>query len=80
MMFIPRGFAHGFAVLSEECIFQYKCDNYYSPEHEGSIRWDDPTINIDWRLMDNEIVLSDKDKYHPLLMDAKLFDYSEKLY
>lgn len=80
MMLIPRGFAHGFVVLSEECIFQYKCDSYYSPSHEGTIRWDDPSINIDWRIPQKEIFLSDKDKQHPSLMDAKLFDYNDILY
>ena len=69
--FIPRGFAHGFAVLSEEAIFQYKCDNYYAPESEGSVRWNDPTIGIDWRLPDEVIQLSEKDKKAPLLIEAK---------
>lgn len=69
--FIPRGFAHGFAVLSEEAIFQYKCDNYYAPESEGSVRWDDPTIGIDWRLPAEVIQLSEKDKKAPLLVEAK---------
>ena len=69
--FIPRGFAHGFAVLSEEAIFQYKCDNYYTPESEGSVRWDDPTIGIDWRLPAEVIQLSEKDKKAPLLVEAK---------
>jgi dTDP-4-dehydrorhamnose 3,5-epimerase len=80
MMFIPRGFAHGFAVLSEECVFQYKCDNYYSPDHEASVRWDDPALNIDWRLPSSDIVLSEKDRHHPLLEDARLFDYNDNLY
>lgn len=80
MMFIPRGFAHGFAVLSEECVFQYKCDNYYSPLHEASVRWDDPALNIDWRLPAQDIVLSEKDKQHPFLEDAELFDYRDNLY
>ena len=75
MMFIPAGFAHGFAVLSESCIFQYKCDNYYSPDHEASIRWDDPAINIDWRLPEEDMLLSEKDKTHPSLVDARLFEY-----
>ena len=48
--FIPRGFAHGFSVLSEEVIFQYKCDNFYSPQSEGAIAWNDPDLNIDWRI------------------------------
>ncbi len=80
MMFIPRGFAHGFVVLSDECIFQYKCDNYYSPAHESSVRWDDITINIDWRIPEEDIILSDKDKNHPDLNNAKLFDYNTDLY
>lgn len=68
-LFIPRGFAHGFAVLSSEVIFQYKCDNYYSPMHERAIRWNDPHLNIDWRLPAEEIILSEKDKNNPLLCD-----------
>ncbi|MDD3844523.1 MAG: dTDP-4-dehydrorhamnose 3,5-epimerase [Bacteroidia bacterium] len=80
MMFIPRGFAHGFAVLSEECLFQYKCDNYYSPEHEASIRWDDNDINIDWRIPSDDVLLSQKDMGHPGLYSAKLFDYNQNLY
>ena len=65
--FIPQGFAHGFAVLSEEAIFQYKCDNYYAPQSEGSVRWNDPTIAIDWQLPEKEIILSAKDEKAPLL-------------
>ncbi len=79
--FVPRGFAHGFVVLSEEVIFQYKCDNFYAPQHEGAIAWDDPNLNIDWMISPDKINLSDKDKKHPLLSDAEwLFDYNEKLY
>ena len=59
--FVPRGFAHGFAVLSEEAIFQYKCDNYYAPDCEGGIAWDDPALGIDWRLPAEAIILSAKD-------------------
>lgn len=80
MMFIPRGFAHGFVVLSEECLFQYKCDSYYSPESEASIKWDDPAINIDWRIPEADILLSERDKKHPTLKQAKLIDYNTKLY
>ncbi len=69
--FIPRGFAHGFAVLSERAVFQYKCDNPYAPEYDGGIAWDDPALGIDWRLGADEIVLSEKDKHHPLLKDAE---------
>lgn len=76
-LFIPRGFAHGFAVLSDEVVFQYKCDNFYSPEHEGSIAWDDPDLGIDWRVPADKVVLSAKDMSHPRLKDAeKVFDYS----
>lgn len=65
--FIPRGLAHGFSVLSEEVIFQYKCDNFYAPQSEGAIAWDDPDLGIDWRIPANQVVLSEKDKHHPLL-------------
>ena len=79
--FIPRGFAHGFSVLSQEVVFQYKCDNYYAPQSEGALAWDDPDLGIDWRIPAAEIVLSKKDKAHPRLKDADgVFDYSEKLY
>lgn len=71
-LFIPRGLAHGFAVLSETAVFQYKCDNYYCPESEGGILWNDPELAIDWQLEEDEILLSDKDKLHPLLKDLRL--------
>jgi dTDP-4-dehydrorhamnose 3,5-epimerase len=67
--FIPQGFAHGFAVLSETAVFQYKCDNLYHPEAEGALAWDDPTLDIDWRLPHEEVLLSDKDHHHPLFKD-----------
>ena len=67
--FIPRGFAHGFSVLSEEVIFQYKCDNFYSPQSEGAIAWNDPDLNIDWRIPAEKVVLSEKDSKHPRLKD-----------
>ena len=67
MIFIPRGFAHGFAVLSEEVVFQYKCDNFYCPAAEGGIAWNDPGLGIDWRLPEADILLSEKDKHHPFL-------------
>ena len=74
--FVPRGFAHGFAVLSKEAVFQYKCDNFYAPESEGAIAWYDPLLGIDWHLDSSDIILSDKDKNHPYLNDApELFDY-----
>jgi dTDP-4-dehydrorhamnose 3,5-epimerase len=80
-LFIPRGFAHGFITLSEEAILQYKCDNPYAPECEGSIVWNDPDINIDWPLIERDIILSEKDKIAPMLKDAKqLFDYCDFQY
>lgn len=80
-LFIPRGFAHGFVVLSEEAVFQYKCDNYYAPQSEGSVIWNDPQLAIDWRLAHEEIVLSDKDKLHlPLEQTETGFDYQTNLY
>ncbi len=59
--FIPRGFAHGFVVLSQEAIFSYKCDNYYNKDSEGGIRYDDPRLGIDWKLNKEELILSEKD-------------------
>ena len=70
--FLPKGFAHGFAVLSEEAIFQYKCDEYYAPDHEGAICYNDPDLGTDWRLPLEDIILSEKDKKHPRLRDAVL--------
>ena len=79
--FIPRGFAHGFAVLSDEVIFQYKCDNFYAPESEGAIAWNDPDLGIDWRIPEEMVILSSKDESNPSLKDAdSLFDYNENLY
>ena len=68
-LFIPQGFAHGFAVLSDSAVFQYKCDNYYAPSSEGAIAWNDPDLGIDWKLPPGSIILSDKDRNHPLLKD-----------
>lgn len=68
-LFIPRGLAHGFSVLSEEAVFQYKCDNYYCPESEGAIAWDDPELGIDWRIPAGDVILSAKDSRHPRLSD-----------
>ena len=70
--FLPKGFAHGFAVLSEEAIFQYKCDEYYAPDYEGAICYDDPDLGIDWKLPLEDVILSEKDKKHPKLRDAIL--------
>ena len=62
--FIPRGFAHGFVVKSDEALFQYKCDNYYAPEAEGGIIWNDPTLSIPWPIEERAIILSEKDGRH----------------
>ena len=79
--FVPRGFAHGFAVLSEEAVFQYKCDNFYNKESEGSVAWNDPQLGIDWRIPFEKVLLSEKDKLSKNIADADyLFDYNEKLY
>lgn len=80
-IFIPRGFAHGFAVLSDEAVFQYKCDNYYAPQSEGAIAWDDPDLGIDWKVPVENRILSEKDMHHPRLKDAELvFDINVPLY
>ncbi|MGE4294072.1 MAG: dTDP-4-dehydrorhamnose 3,5-epimerase [Campylobacterales bacterium] len=78
-LFIPRGFAHGFVVLSENAIFQYKVDNYYSKECDRGIAFDDPDLAINWALPRKKLLLSDKDVKQPLLKDAELFKY-ENLY
>jgi len=67
--FIPQGFAHGFAVLSEDAVFQYKCDNYYAPASEGAIAWNDPDVGIAWPVPVDDIELSAKDSNHPFLKD-----------
>ena len=75
-LFIPRGFAHGFVVLSEEALFQYKCDNLYAPESEGAIAWNDPMLGIDWQIPLEDVRLSVKDSRHPFLQNTQdLFDY-----
>ena len=68
--FIPRGFLHGFSVLSEEVVFQYKCDNFYAPASEGAVAWDDPDLGIDWKIPAKDVILSEKDKHHPRLKDV----------
>ena len=79
--FIPRGFAHGFSVLSDEVVFQYKCDNFYAPQYEGTVAWNDPDLGIDWRIPIDKAVLSEKDQKTPILNNAYLlFDYSVDLY
>ncbi len=73
-LFIPRGFAHGFVVLSEFAIVQYKVDNYYSREHDRGVRFDDPQIGIDWPVERAKLIISAKDKALPTLKDAEVFD------
>lgn len=79
--YIPEGFAHGFLVLSDEAVFNYKCTDFYSPEYDGGVMWNDPDINIKWPL-DNieEIILSDKDKNHLNLKDLDLKEYPDYIY
>ena len=67
--FVPKGFAHGFAVLSETAVFQYKCDNFYAPQSDGGISILDGSLGIDWRIPSDRAILSDKDTRHPLLRD-----------
>ena len=79
--FVPRGFAHGFVVLSDEAIFQYKCDNLYAPQEEGAIAWNDVDLNIDWKIDLKDVSLSAKDKLSPYLKDSSyLFDYNTDYY
>lgn len=79
--FVPRGFAHGFAVLSEIAIFQYKCDNFYAPQADGGISIKDDTLGIDWQIPMDKAILSDKDLKHLCLKDFDSpFNYNENLY
>ena len=79
--FIPRGFAHGFAVLSETAVFQYKCDNFYAPANDGGISILDDSLGIDWRIPTEKAILSEKDTKHPILKDFDSpFVYGEDLY
>ena len=79
--FVPRGFAHGFAVLSETAVFQYKCDNFYAPQADGGISILDDSLGIDWKLPTDKVILSEKDTKHPLLKDFDSpFKYDMNLY
>ena len=79
--FVPRGFAHGFAVLTPEAVFQYKCDNFYNKESEGAVAWNDPQLAIDWKIPAEKVLLSEKDRLNKNLANADfLFDYNENLY
>jgi len=79
-LLVPRGFAHGFVVLEDDTVFAYKVDNYYAPENDRGIAFDDPNIGIDWRMKSTQLKLSDKDCKQPLLKDADLFDYTVDYY
>ena len=77
-LLVPRGFAHGFVVLSQTATFSYKVDNYYNFESDRGIAFDDKTLNIDWRLSADELIISKKDANHPLLTDAEFFNNNVK--
>ena len=77
---MPRGFAHGFVVLEDHTVFAYKVDNYYSPECDRGIAFDDPTIGIDWTMETSKLKLSKKDTTQPSLTDAECFLFNENLY
>ena len=79
-LLIPRGFAHGFIVLSKEAVFSYKVDNYYNPKYDRGISFSDPSLNVDWSILSKNIKLSEKDLTRPLLCDAELFNFNTKLY
>ncbi|BBP46163.1 dTDP-4-dehydrorhamnose 3,5-epimerase [Thiosulfatimonas sediminis] len=83
-LFVPRGFAHGFVVLSDTAIFSYKVDNYYSPENDRGLAFDDPSLNIDWQLPKEFLKLSEKDQKQPALemldIECSMFDYQKNLY
>jgi dTDP-4-dehydrorhamnose 3,5-epimerase len=72
--FIPRGFAHGFLVLSDEAIFTYKVDNPYAPQSDAGIRWNDPALGIEWPIDPAVVLTSEKDLKQPLLKDAEVFE------
>ncbi len=79
-LFVPRGFAHGFVVLSETATFAYKCDNYYAPEYDRGVLYNDESLKIDWIVPFEEMLLSEKDVKQPLLAEAEKFKYQEALY
>lgn len=79
-LFVPRGFAHGFVVLEDDSIFAYKVDNYYSPENDRGLAFDDPTLAIDWQLAKENLQLSGKDTRQPSLEQAEMFTYAVNLY
>lgn len=70
-LFLPKGMGHAMICLTETCVFQYKVDNYYAPQSEGYVAWDDPDLNIDWQVPVDKIILSEKDKHHPRLTETE---------
>lgn len=80
MLYVPRGFAHGFSVLSESARVCYKCDNIYAPETEVGVRFDDPALGIDWQIPPRDIITSAKDAAAPPLAEVETFDYGQNLY
>ena len=79
-LFVPKGFAHGFVVLSEQATFAYKCDNYYKASHDSGVAFNDPHLEIDWILQPADFLLSDKDLKQPAFENATYFDYAINLY
>lgn len=79
-LFVPRGFAHGFAVLEDDTVFAYKVDNLYAPEHDRGIVFNDPALAIEWILEEDEMLLSEKDKGHPVLKNAEVYEDASGLY
>ena len=77
-LFIPQGFAHGFVVLSKEAIFSYKVDNYYAPDYERGIKYSDPSLNINWQIKPNDMIISEKDLSLPSIYNAELFEGDRK--
>lgn len=79
-LFVPRGFAHGFVVLEDDTVFSYKVDNVYAPQHDCGIAFDDPALGIDWKVPLAELLLSEKDRHHPLLDNADIYVAPSELY
>lgn len=74
LMYVPKGFAHGYVCLSEKAIFSYKVDAYYNAQAEGGIRWNDPSLNIDWKIADHELIISEKDRQLPYFGNHQKFE------
>ena len=77
MLWVPQGFAHGFIVLSDGAVFSYKCDNYYAPDHDAGIRWDDPDLGIDWGIPGEHVQVSERDASQPFFKDTFHFTYDD---